>query len=90
MREVRPGELPEATCCEACAAHLYINCKTCGAKNPRVMETCAECGRDLHREKRKRKQHGSHVDARKSIFPVVGGLVVLLALILLGIRLLSK
>jgi ribosomal protein L40E len=80
----------EATCCEACEAHLYVNCKTCGAKNPRVAETCAECDRELHREKKKRKQHGSHVDARQSIFPVVGGLFVLLLLIILGIRLLSK
>lgn len=35
--------------CERCGAHLYIACKDCGARNPRVHTRCDNCSRRLHR-----------------------------------------
>ena len=35
--------------CRKCGAHLFIRCKDCGARNPRIQPLCLECGRRMHR-----------------------------------------
>jgi hypothetical protein len=39
--------------CSHCGAHLFVYCRECGKKNPRVARRC-RCGAELHRPRRRR------------------------------------
>jgi hypothetical protein len=38
-----------STTCSVCRAHLHIKCNDCGTVNERVLNSCKNCGRKLHR-----------------------------------------
>jgi ribosomal protein L40E len=66
--------------CVYCQAHLYVQCRDCGAKNPRAQEVCVHCGSNLHRVKRKRRDKAPRFESDLPTFLVVC-LIVLLALV---------
>jgi ribosomal protein L40E len=71
---------PMAEQCAQCQGHLYIQCRSCGMKHPRQSKRCSECGAELHRIKRKRREHRLYFKNGSWKF-ILLGLVITLAVL---------
>jgi len=71
--------------CEVCRAHLWVNCRECGAKNRRINIHCDECKRRMHKGRSKSSRSQSRRSASNwwIIGLVVGGIVLTMVLLFL-------
>lgn len=70
--------------CETCRGHLFVTCHECGAKNARVSSRCVECGRRLHKSRRRSARPEPGINRWLVVVVLVGILVALVALFLLS------
>jgi hypothetical protein len=71
---------PGSRHCSVCGSHLYVACRDCGKRSPRVLARCPYCGRRLHRPPWRRWRR-SLLKNRGKINPVLVVLVIVVAFI---------
>lgn len=70
--------------CETCRGHLFVNCHECGVKNARVNARCVDCGRKLHKSRRRTARPERGVNRWLVVLVLAGILAALVALFLLS------
>jgi hypothetical protein len=70
--------------CETCKTHLFVNCLECGTKNSRVSPRCSDCGRRMHKRRRRDEPGGRGVNRL-----YVGIVLVVLAVAIVGLLAIS-